>query len=269
MKMLDLAQADLQHKVEPIVRKAGEILLSYFQKQLVWKDKGSHGFVTEADLAVEDFLIKSLELLIPGVDFFAEESGERNNGSDYCWVIDPLDGTTNFAYGLPYFCISVALTYKQKPVFGMIYQPLLDELFYAERAKGAFLNGQRIKIAESRPMEKTLLMVGFPYSKGEEFVHVLQYLEKISKQTYAFRHLGAIALDLAYTACGRSDGIFFEGLGWWDVAAGTILIQEAGGMATTYSGGPITPEYESYVAANQRLHTQLLNVFKENGTARD
>lgn len=256
---------DLPTVVEPIIRQAGDILLSYYQKQLTWKDKQEQGFVTEADLASEAFLIEQLNKLLPEVSFFAEESGKQGSANnEYCWVIDPLDGTTNFAYGIPHFCISVALTQHDKPIFGMIYLPLQDELFCAEKGKGAFLNGNRISVAENRPLERTLLLVGFPYQRGNTFLSMMHHLADISPKTYAFRHLGAIAVEQAYLACGRGDGIFFEDLAWWDIAAGLLLITEAGGVVTTYEGTEVTPSYCSYVGGNKQIHGRLLDFFKAN-----
>ena len=265
-----LMRNDLPTVVEPIIRKAGDILLSYYHKQLTWKDKQEHGFVTEADVASEEYLIEQLKKLLPETSFFAEESGKQGNQeSEYCWVIDPLDGTTNFAYGIPHFCISVALTQHDKPIFGMIYLPLQNELFYAEKGKGAFLNGKRIAVAEQRPLDRTLLLVGFPYVKGHTFLSVMHHLADISPKTYAFRHLGAIAVDQAYVACGRGDGIFFEDLAWWDIAAGLLLIEEAGGVVTTYQGTEVTSSYQSYVGGNRQIHTRLLDFFKVNAQKGD
>ncbi|MEX0940543.1 MAG: inositol monophosphatase family protein [Candidatus Babeliales bacterium] len=255
---------DLQKSVEPIIRKAGDILLSYWQKPIIRSQKKDHGFVTEADIASEEYLIEALHQVLPEASFFAEESGKKGNTADgYCWVIDPLDGTTNFAFGIPHFCISIALTYFNEPIFGMIFLPLFDELFYAQKGKGSFLNQKKIAIAQDRPLDKTLLLVGFPYKKGKTFLRVLENLNQISTRTYAFRHLGAIAIDQAYIACGRADGLFFEDLAWWDVAAGILLIKEAGGVVSTYEGKDIRPEYHSYVAANEGLYQHLFSLLQK------
>jgi myo-inositol-1(or 4)-monophosphatase len=248
----------LLESVEAIIRQAGEILLSYYHKKLEWYEKKEHGFATQADLAVEKFLIQELSKILPQASFFAEESGISGSGK-YCWVIDPLDGTTNFAFGIPYFCISIALTQDNEPILALIFDPLSDDLFCAQKGNGATLNGQKIAVATQRPLEKSLILVGFPYSKGNSFLHVLHNLEQISPRSYAFRHLGAIALDQAYIACARADGLFFENLSWWDVAAGILLIKEAGGKVTTYNNQEIKPGYRSYVAANPDFHGILLS----------
>jgi len=261
---------DLPHLVEPIVRQAGDILLSFYHKQLTWHDKQEQGFATEADLASEKFLIEELGKIMPDAAFFAEESGKQGSSeSEYCWVIDPLDGTTNFAYGIPHFCVSVALTHRDEPIFGVIYMPLQKELFYAQKGKGAFLNGERISIADKRPLDRSLLLVGFPYQKGPTFLSMLHHLADVSPRSYAFRHLGAIAVEQAYLACGRGDAIFFEDLAWWDVAAGLLIIQEAGGVVTTFEGARVGPAYRTYIGANKRLHGHLLEFFKKNAQRDD
>ncbi len=242
--------------IEPIIRQSGTILLDHFQTQLTRTRKGDKGFYTEADLASEEYIKRELGILYPEVAIIAEESGFNNITSDYCWVIDPLDGTTNFAHGLPYFCVSIALTYKGEPQFGIIYQPLTNELFYAYKGKGAFCNGNPM-VVSTTPLEQSLLFIGFPYAKGESFLHVLKHLESVSARTFAFRHLGAIALDLAYVADGRGDGVFFEDLEWWDVAAGILLIQEAGGLATTYKGEPVRNGYYTCIAGNPVVYKAL------------
>jgi len=246
-----------QELLQPIMKEAGRIIVSYFDKKLTRTEKDKSGFVTEADLASEEYLINQLGLLLPEASFVAEESGKLGSG-DYCWVIDPLDGTTNFAHHIPYFCISVALTYRDKPIVGAIYQPLLDELFYAQQGKGATLNGETIRVNPEEELSRTIMAVGFPYAKNKQFMELLEGVQRVLPQTHSLRYCGAVALDLAYVAAGRLDGAFFEGLGWWDVAAGIILIEEAGGRATDFQGQQVGPSYVSFVAANRHMHEKLL-----------
>lgn len=249
---------NLKENVERIVRQAGTIQLAYFKKALSLErhEKTGAGIVTQADLESERFLIEELGKIFPGADFYAEESGVSGNG-EYRWVIDPLDGTTNFAHGLPHFCISIALTKKDEVIFGMIYQPVLDELFWAERGKGAWLNGVRLAVSEPDSLQKSFLVVvipysGFPYS--EQFFHAMC---SIVPAAYSFRHMGACALDLAYVAAGRLDGIFFAGLAWWDFAAGHLLIEEAGGKATDFNGNKIGVSSQSCVAGGRLVQGDL------------
>jgi len=258
---------DLVSDVAPIIKHAGAIVLSYFHTRLTRTEKLidgiDHGFVTQADLASESYLIEHLAPLIPGASFIAEESGiATGKQHDYCWVIDPLDGTTNFAHGLPYFCISIGLTHNEKPVFGMIYQPLTQELFYATEGKGAFLNGKPIRVSQA-PLEKSLIAIGVPYAKDQAFAHLITSTWPIAQRVYSVRTFGAAALDIAYVASGMLEGALFEELGWWDVAAGMLLVQEAGGQVTDFSGNEIDPDYKSFLATgNPEVHQVLLKMLK-------
>ena len=252
---------DWQAMLEPVIRQAGVILLSYYGKELRRQEKKDHGFVTEADRASEDYLINKLAKILPEASFFAEESGQSGD-SDYCWVIDPLDGTTNFAHKLPYFCIAVALTYKGKPDIAIIYQPLTNELFFAEQGKGAFLNGEKIEISLPKHFNNSLIAMGLPYQSRKRS-QLLHKAEQIAQQAYGVRHFGAIALDLAYVACGRLDGLFFTYLAWWDVAAGMLLITQAGGVITDFSGQLLSKDYTSCIAGSKMVYSQMFTILKD------
>lgn len=248
-------------QLEAIIKEAGSIVLSYFDKQLIFIEKDQNGFATEADLASEKFLIKQLGLLLPQASFCAEESGTAGSG-EYCWVIDPLDGTTNFAHHVPYFCVSVALTYRDKPIIGAIYQPILNEFFYAQEGKGAYLNGKKISVAPEQELARSMVAVGFPYAKNKQFMDLVGSVQRILPKTSTFRSYGAAALDLAYVAAGRLDAAIFEGFKWWDVAAGVVLVQEASGRATDFEGQEITPSSVSVVAANRQMHEKMRLLLK-------
>ncbi len=256
------SQEKLLLQIEPIVRQAGDILLSYFGGKLERKMKDGNSWVTQADLESEKFLISEIGKAFPGTAFFAEESGVSGQG-DYCWVIDPLDGTTNFVQGLPYFCISVALTYQNKPIFGVVYRPLLNEFFHAYQGQGAYLNDVRIHIKQQE-LDKSVLVVGLPYAKTKRYSKIVDSLGAIAPHAYAFRHFGAAALDLAYVARGSLDGVFLIDLGWWDVAAGMILIQEAGGFVTDFTGKPVNQDFTTFVAGGQKIHAQLIGLLKDS-----
>lgn len=233
--------------------------MSYFNKPLDRYEKPGYGFATEADRAAEDYLITALARLVPEASFHAEESGTSGDqSSDYVWVIDPLDGTTNFSQGLPIFSISVALTYQGVPVLGMIHQPLLDELYYAAQGQGAWLNGKRIAVSSPRELKKGIVVVALPYAHDPSYMKLFAQVRMIAPRAYAFRHLGSAALDLAYVAAGRLDGVFMAKLGWWDVAAGMVLVSEAGGIVTNFAGKSIGSGYKSLVAAGPQMHEQLL-----------
>ncbi|HZW60977.1 MAG TPA: inositol monophosphatase family protein [Candidatus Babeliales bacterium] len=242
------------------MKSAGQLLLTFFDKPLTRIQKPNAGIVTEADVVSERYLIEQLSKLMPHAAFFAEESGEHGQG-DYCWVIDPLDGTTNFARGIPYFCISVALTYKGEPIVSAIYQPILKELYSACKGKGAFLNGTKIAVSDV-PYEKSALLIGLPYTKRAWYMAMIRDIAAVGPETFALRHMGAAALDLAYVAAGRLDGSFFAGLGWWDVAAGMLLVTEAGGMVSDFQGKRVDQNYSSCLAAGPEVYTRLLPLLK-------
>jgi myo-inositol-1(or 4)-monophosphatase len=247
---------ELIQAVEAIVKQAGTIVLTYFGKPLERKEKKDAGFVTIADLESERYLMAALQQLLPQASFFAEESG-KNGDAPYCWVIDPLDGTTNFAHQIPYFCISVALTYEGTPVLGIVYDPLRDELFCAQRDKPTLCNGKPVAVNQPENLNQALILVGVPYQKGEAYVQTIETVKRLSAQIVDFRHLGAIALEQAYVACGRADGIFFRRLGWWDIAAGLLLIKQAGGKVSTFQGTMLTQNYRSFVGGHPEIHAKL------------
>lgn len=253
---------DITARIEPILKHAGQIVLSEFRKPIPWHEKKNAGIVTAADLASESFLKKELEKIIPGAAIIAEESGLQK-GSEYCWVIDPLDGTTNFAQGFPYFCISIGLTYKDEPVWAGIYQPILEEFFWAIKGKGAFCNKAPISVNRTESLSKSIIAVGVPYPKDGYYKQIIRALELITPKIDAFRHMGAVALDQAYVASGRFDGVFFSELGWWDIAAGLLLIQEAGGVVTTFEGGPINRHYKTYIGAGPQIHQELMRLIEQ------
>lgn len=260
MKQYGHSDQHVMQRVQKIVQEAGEILLLYFQKkpgELVKREKKDQGWVTEADLASEQFLKTALASVIPEASFDAEESGIKQNVSDYCWVIDPLDGTTNFVCGIPYFCISVALTYRDEPILGVIYQPITRELISAQKGQGLFLNGEKVSPRPQEQLDRAIIVVGVPYAKNIWFMKILDSIRAVTPHTYAFRHLGAVALDLAYVAIGRLDGVFLADLAWWDIAAGMLLVQEGGGMATDFEGNPLNKEYKTAVASGKNIHGEL------------
>lgn len=243
---------------ELIIKESGKILLTYYgNSKRSLKKQG--GYVTQADLESEDFLKKNLVKLLPNASFWAEESG-KSGKNDYCFVIDPLDGTTNFSYSIPYFCISVALTLNNKPVLGAIYDPLRNEFFHAQKGKGAFLNWSKIHISKETKLKKCLLAVSFPCGWEKKYNSNWKAIEKIRSKSFAMRLMGAAALDLAHVACGRFDATFFQTLKWWDIAAGILIIEESGGVTSEFSGKELTPEFESFVAGSVSVHGELVKL---------
>lgn len=242
-----------------IAKRAGAVLMDYWGKPLTVKYKKDAGFVTAADLDSEAFIIEELRKVDSMVSFWAEESGISSNNNDWYWVIDPLDGTANFAHHIPYFCVSIALTYKNEPQLGIIYNPLLDELFLACKGGGAALNGKKLEVS-SRPLKKCALAVSLPYTSSDDFVADFKKFQLILNNVDDLRIMGAAALDLAYVAAGHFDGTFFRGLQWWDVAAGIIILQESGAIVSDFQGKTLNPSYQSFLAAGPILHDKLLKM---------
>lgn len=253
---------ELIKPLEIIIKDAGDILLTYFNKNNLERFNKSDGsFATQADLESEKFLIKKLHELVPEAGFFTEETGIQNGNNKYLWVIDPLDGTTNFAQGLPYFCISVALTKNNVPVIGVVYNPLLKEFFYAIKGSGAFLitstintTHQQLNLNHQKKLKSSVVLFSIPYKKNN---HFFDEINSIAHQAYSVRTFGAAALDQAYVAAGRGDAVVMQGLSWWDVAAGMLLITEAEGTVTDFEGEEITPKYQTFLGAISPLYDEL------------
>lgn len=236
-------------KIEPIIFKAGDILLSYFNQGVEISFKADGQYVTNADLECEKFLKEELGKFLPGSSFCCEESG-ISGYSDYSWVIDPIDGTTNFAHGISYFCISVALTYKNDPLIGIIFDPIKRELFYAQKNKGAFLNGKQIYASQKDNFEECILVTNFPYTQVSRW----DILNKIRNSSKSLRVMGSAALDIANVASGRFDGCFFYDLKWWDIAAGILIVQEANGKVSQHNGQGINPSCDTFLAGGPAIH---------------
>ena len=254
---------DMRHRIEEIMKEAGELLLSYWHTGDVSEIKKEAGYYTQADIECEQFLKKELFDVQPA-DFMAEESGHsgiKNNG--YQWVIDPVDGTTNFSHHIPYFCISVALTHHDEPIMGVVYNPLLKELFYAEKGKGATLNGQPITVSQPRAFSDALIGFGLAYDPRER-ADLVGRAQIVAMRARAVRHFGAVALDLANVACGRLDGVIFSCLYWWDVAAGALLVTEAGGKAAQFDGTALGPKFESCIAGSALVYDHLKELVKSS-----
>ncbi|HBR71065.1 TPA: inositol monophosphatase [Candidatus Dependentiae bacterium] len=245
--------------VGDISKRAGAVLMDYWGKPLTVNYKKDAGFVTVADLESEAFIIEELRKVDSTIPFWAEERGISRNNSDWYWVIDPLDGTTNFAHHIPYFGVSIALTYKNEPQLGAIYDPLLEELFLAYKGGGAALNGKQLGVS-SRPLKKCSLAVSLPYTSSDDFAADFKSFQLVLSNVDDLRIMGATALDLAYVAAGRFDGTFFRGLQWWDVAAGIIILQEAGAIVSDFEGKTILPSYQSFLAAEPSLYDTLLKL---------
>ena len=224
--------------------------------------KQVNDFVTEVDQAAEQIIIETLLGAYPGHAIWAEESGREHGAqhSEFVWIIDPLDGTTNFIHGLPIYCVSIALAVRGKVEQAVIYDPSRNDLFTATKGRGAYMNNRRIRVAKRTRLKECLISTGFPYRFDDNINHYLHMLGEIMQRTAGLRRPGAAALDLAYVAAGFTDGFFELGLQPWDVAAGSLLITEAGGLVGNLSGDADFLEQRECLAANPRIYGQLVSV---------
>ena len=238
-------------------RECGEILMQYYDKpDLKFERKGYNDPATEADLASEKHAILKIRETYPDHAILAEESGESDKESDYVWIIDPLDGTSNFKHSLPIFCVSIGLEYKGEIIAGAVYNPRVDEMFSAEKDKGAFLNNEPIKVTDRETKEFCAVATGFA-PKPEIIEKNLPNFNKFMKEGFLIRRMGAAAIDLCYTACGRFDGFWEIGLSPWDIAAGSLIVAEAGGKVTQIDGTPLKMDSPSILVSNGKLHEEM------------
>jgi myo-inositol-1(or 4)-monophosphatase len=205
-------------------------------------------------------IIQEISAAFPEDTILSEESGKNENRSDRVWIIDPIDGTTNFAHDFPFYAVSIGLQVREKPVLGMVYNPAMDEFFEASEGNGAFLNGKPLRVTETENINDALLATGFPYDIHEHYDTVLLHFKQMIIQAQGVRRPGSAALDLCYVASGRFDGFWEEKLHPWDTAAGMVVVREAGGRITTFDGGPYTPFDKTILATNARLHDIMIQI---------
>ena len=239
-------------------RKGGEIALRQLNRlhELKIQTKAHNEFVTQVDLAAEEAIIGSITERYPDHAFLAEEGGARGDG-DYVWIIDPLDGTTNFIHGFPVFAVSIGLRIKGKLEVGVIYDPNRQEIFTAMRGRGAQVDGHRIRVSGRPDLDGALIGTGFPYRNQGHRAHYLKMLESVLEHTAGIRRPGAAAIDLAYVAAGRLDGFWEFGLHAWDIAAGSLLIREAGGLISELQGDGDYFDSGNVVAGSPKVHDAL------------
>lgn len=245
-----------------IAQEAGAILQQYAQRRIGFELKGEHDLVTAADRASEALVVERLRTYFPSHDILAEEGGGHDRGSEYCWYVDPLDGTTNFAHGFPIYNVTLALAHKGEMIAGVVYDPNRNELFTAEKGSGAYLNHHRMHVSPVVRLQDALLSTGFPSRKRHENVNIHFYYQ-MAMLTHGVRRAGAAAIDLAWVACGRLDGFWEFGLKPWDMAAGTLIIEEAGGRCTDMRGVHRGIERRHLLATNSSIHDETLQHFGE------
>jgi len=244
------------------VQESGWIQKEWLGKEKKVELKGEINLVTEVDKRCEERIIEIIKEVSPEHNILTEETPIPEGPSPYRWIIDPIDGTTNYAHGYPCFCTSVALEQEGKIIVGAIYDPMLDELFTARQGKGAFLNGERITVSTTERLTNALICTGFPYDLRESPVNNLDHFNHFIMEAQAVRRDGSAALDLCYVAMGRFDGFWELKLHPWDVAAGKLLVEEAGGTVTNFSGGPFAIYGQEILATNGRIHEEMVGVLQ-------
>ena len=243
-------------------RRAGSIInrASNDLDKLTVEQKAPNDYVSEVDRAAEAAIIDVLKTAYPQHSILAEESGESKTESDYLWIIDPLDGTTNFLHGFPQYCVSIALSVKGVVSQGVIYDPTRNELFTASKGGGAFLNDRRIRVSKRIHLQDCLIGTGFPTREMQNFDRYLAMFKDLTPKCAGIRRPGAAALDLAYVACGRYDGFWEMGLSAWDMAAGALMIKEAGGLVTDFAGNDDYLNAGTIVASTPKAFPALLQI---------
>ncbi|HSD27680.1 MAG TPA: inositol monophosphatase family protein [Vicinamibacteria bacterium] len=242
------------------VLRAGAIQKVKYGQALEIRHKGEIDLQTEVDRACEDAILETIRERFPDHDIVTEETELARRGSRFLWFIDPLDGTTNFAHAYPFFCSSVALAVGGEVVSGAVYDPIKEELFTGERGAGAHLNGRRLTVSSSTTLLDSLLLTGFPYDLRADLEGTLRLFNRLMAYARAIRRDGAAALDLCYVAAGRADGFWEERLHTWDVLAGLLLVDEAGGKTSRFDGSPVGLTADEVVATNGRIHEAILEV---------
>lgn len=251
-------------------RKAGDYIVRYIDRleSVRVGRKEQNDFVTEVDQGAERIIVEEILRAYPSHAVLGEEYGMQNNeegDSEYVWIIDPLDGTTNFIHGFPVFAVSIALQQNGRTIAAIVYDPTRQELFTAARGKGAFLDRRRIRVSKHGALKHALIGTGFPFRKGQDIDQYMAMFRSVMEKTSGIRRPGAAALDLAWLAAGRIDGFWEMGLKPWDLAAGCLLIEEAGGMVTDFSGNGDYLDSGDVVAGGMKVHSALLQELRQTG----
>ena len=245
-------------------RSAGEVLKAKFGKVQHIVKKGEIDLVTDADLAAEEIVLEMLRNHFPKDNILSEEAGIRDGSSERNWIVDPLDGTTNFAHGFPFFAVSIALEVEKEIVLGIVYNPFMGEFFEAQKGEGSFLNGTPIHVSNARKLSDSLLSTGFPYDIRERSNRIFERFKAMVVSCQGVRRGGSAAVDMCYVAAGRLDGHWEENLKPWDTAAGVVIVSEAGGRLSTFDGQPFTPYQKSLVVCTPTIHGEVVEALDEN-----
>lgn len=243
-----------------VAYEAGKMLKQNFHKKGEIYYKGEVNLVTSADNQSQKLIFKRLSSLYPGHDFLAEEGLKKQKNAEFRWIFDPLDGTTNYAHKFPIFCVSLALEQEGEVICGVVYDPMRMEMFWAAKGKGAYLNRERIRVSSINDLGESLLATGFPYDIRQSKINNVNHFTNFLLRSQAVRRCGSAALDLCYVACGRFDGFWELKLNPWDVAAGALIVQEAGGRASDFSGKGFNIYHPEVLATNGLIHQQMIHV---------
>jgi myo-inositol-1(or 4)-monophosphatase len=264
MNAIKFSGAAMWEKESTVARnaavEAGKILTSLFGKLKHIDKKGEIDLVTEADIQSEKAILEILRQNFPGDRILTEESGKIDNPSERLWLIDPLDGTTNYAHSFPFFAVSIALQVEGEIVLGIVFNPILNEFFEAVKGGGALLNGMTIGVSHAETLKDSLLATGFPYSIYKEHKEVVDIFTRMMVKAQGVRRPGSASIDLCYVACGRFDGFWEQDLKPWDTAAGSLIVREAGGMISDYKGDAYSPFLKTVVAANPHIFKEMLKI---------
>lgn len=248
--------------VKEIAFGAGDILVQKLQAGVSIEYKGSIDLVTDADKAAEKYVVEELRKRFPSHGILGEEGSRIEGSSDFLWIIDPIDGTTNFAHGLPYFAVSLGLVKAGEMVLGVVYNPIARECFVAEKGSGAFLNDQKITVSKPNTLHTSLLATGFPYDVATTKQDNLAAYERATKASQGVRCMGSAALDLCQVAAGRVEAFWERSLQPWDIAAGALIVLEAGGQISSCTGESFDPLGHEVCASNGLIHDELLRLIK-------
>jgi len=243
-----------------VAQDAGRLLRDRLGTTIDIEHKGSINLVTDVDLASEKLISEAISTYYPRHEILAEEAGLAESSSEYRWIVDPLDGTTNYAHGYPVFCVSIALECRGETVLGVVYDPIREEMFTAERGAGATLNNRPICVSKTAELMQSLLSTGFPYDIKTSRLTNLDHWANFAMKAQALRRDGAAALDLCYIACGRFDGFWELNLSPWDTAAGALIVVEAGGLVTDFSGNSFSNYAPEIIASNGLIHDRMIEV---------
>ncbi len=249
-----------------LAHDAGKMALKYQEKGFKTEWKGSHvNLVTDADKACEELIIKTIKRNFPDHGILSEERKELEGSGEFKWIIDPIDGTSNFAHGMPIFAVSIAIVHKGKPIIGVVEIPALKESFWAKQGLGAHIGDRRIQVSKVGAIQDSLLATGFPYKRDARYQKNIELFDAFYKPSHGIRRMGSASIDLCFVACGRFDGFWEYDLEAWDIAAGKIIVEEAGGVVTNMDGSTLNPKLKNILASNGLVHTEMIELIKAHG----